>query len=40
LHVIAKGRLSPSVPIEQATREQVGLWMSGLWQDAPEAAHA
>jgi simple sugar transport system ATP-binding protein len=40
LHVIAKGRLSPSIPIEQATREQVGLWMSGLWQDAPEAAHA
>jgi ABC-type uncharacterized transport system ATPase subunit len=46
LHVIAKGQLSPSVPIEQATREQVGLWMSGLWQDARtdgaavEAAHA
>ena len=47
LHVIAKGRLSPSVPIEQATREQVGLWMSGLWNDdappapntAAEAAH-
>ncbi|MFJ9451766.1 MULTISPECIES: ABC transporter ATP-binding protein [unclassified Herbaspirillum] len=38
LHVIAKGRLSPSVPIEQATREQVGLWMSGLWNnDAPPA---
>ncbi len=40
LHVIAKGRLSPSIAIEQATREQVGLWMSGLWQDAAEAAHA
>ena len=47
LHVIAKGRLSPSIPIEQATREQVGLWMSGLWNDdappapntAAEAAH-
>ncbi|HZG21814.1 MAG TPA: ABC transporter ATP-binding protein [Herbaspirillum sp.] len=36
LHVIAKGRLSPSIPIEQATREQVGVWMSGLW-DAPAA---
>lgn len=35
LHVIAKGQLSPSIPIEQATREQIGLWMSGLWQDTP-----
>jgi len=34
LHVIAKGRLSPSIPIEQATREQIGLWMSGLWDPA------
>ena len=41
LHVIAKGRLSPSIPIEQATREQVGLWMSGLWNDdAPPAPNA
>ncbi|MFC5473847.1 ABC transporter ATP-binding protein [Paraherbaspirillum soli] len=43
LHVIAKGRLSPAIPIEQATREQVGLWMSGLWHgaagDMAEAAH-
>ena len=31
LHVIADGRLSPSVPIAQATREQIGEWMSGLW---------
>jgi len=37
LHVIAGGRLSPSVPISQATVEQIGLWMSGLW-DATEAA--
>ena len=37
LHVIAGGRLSPSVPIAQATVEQIGLWMSGLW-DATEAA--
>jgi simple sugar transport system ATP-binding protein len=43
LHVIAKGKLSPSIQIEQASREQVGLWMSGLWQDAQDgqgAAHA
>lgn len=39
LHVIANGRLSPSIPVEAATREQIGLWMSGLWQDGP-AAHA
>ena len=38
LHVMAKGRLSPSIAIEQATREQVGLWMSGLWDDATPAA--
>jgi general nucleoside transport system ATP-binding protein len=37
LHVIAKGELSPSIPIEQATREQVGLWMSGLWRDPVSA---
>jgi general nucleoside transport system ATP-binding protein len=40
LHVIAKGQLSPSIPIEQATREQVGLWMSGLWHDTPAADQA
>ncbi|MEO8858964.1 MAG: ABC transporter ATP-binding protein [Burkholderiaceae bacterium] len=36
LHVIAKGRLSPSVPIEEAKVERIGEWMSGLW----EVAHA
>ena len=36
LLVIAKGRLSPSVPIAQATVPQIGEWMSGLWQ--PSAA--
>ena len=40
LHVIAKGRLSPSVPTETATREQVGLWMSGLWQGGPAQAQS
>jgi simple sugar transport system ATP-binding protein len=38
LVVIARGRVSPSVPAPQATREQVGRWMSGLWSD--DAAHA
>jgi general nucleoside transport system ATP-binding protein len=41
LYVMAKGRLSPSVPTSEATVEQVGVWMSGLWSSAPaEAAPA
>ncbi len=42
LHVMAKGRLSPSLPRAGATVEQVGQWMSGLWPGAheQEAAHA
>ncbi len=31
LHVIAKGRLSPSVATVAATTVQIGEWMSGLW---------
>ncbi|MDH4391814.1 MAG: ABC transporter ATP-binding protein [Aquabacterium sp.] len=31
LQVIAAGRLSPSVPVAQATVAMVGEWMSGLW---------
>lgn len=38
LHVIAKGRLSPSLPREQATVEKIGAWMSGLWDAPPEVA--
>jgi simple sugar transport system ATP-binding protein len=40
--VIAKGRLSPSVPRVQATVAQVGEWMSGLWNDMArtEVRHA
>jgi simple sugar transport system ATP-binding protein len=34
LHVIANGRLSPSLPIGQATVEKIGEWMSGLWNRA------
>ncbi len=37
VHVIAKGKLSPSLDAAQATREQIGLWMSGLWN--AEASH-
>ncbi len=39
LHVIARGRLSPAVPVAAATVEKIGEWMSGLWEPA-EAAHA
>jgi simple sugar transport system ATP-binding protein len=34
LHVIAKGRLSPSLNRADATVERLGEWMSGLW-DVP-----
>jgi ABC-type uncharacterized transport system ATPase subunit len=40
LHVIAKGRLSPSIARAQATVSLVGEWMSGLWTAEKEAAHA
>jgi simple sugar transport system ATP-binding protein len=32
LLVIAKGRLSPSLPVAQAGIERIGAWMSGLWE--------
>jgi general nucleoside transport system ATP-binding protein len=43
LHVIAKGRLSPSIDRTRATVSQIGEWMSGLWmvqplRDSPAAA--
>jgi simple sugar transport system ATP-binding protein len=46
LHVIAKGRLSPSLNRADATIERIGEWMSGLWDGADthhknqETAHA
>jgi len=41
LVVIARGRVSPSIPAAQATREQIGQWMSGLWSDdVAEVMHA
>jgi ABC-type uncharacterized transport system ATPase subunit len=43
LLVIAQGRVSPSLPTADATIEQMGEWMSGLWPGAThktEAAHA
>jgi simple sugar transport system ATP-binding protein len=38
LIVIAQGRMSPSVPVAEATIERIGEWMSGLW--TKEGAHA
>ncbi len=38
LHVMARGRLSPSMPTSSATVEQIGEWMSGLWAAPPAAA--
>jgi len=40
LYVIAKGRLSPPLVTAAATREQIGQWMSGLWEAAPEGGEA
>jgi ABC-type uncharacterized transport system ATPase subunit len=35
LHVMAKGRLSPAVDTNTVSREQIGVWMSGLWDALP-----
>ncbi|MFM2035250.1 MAG: hypothetical protein RL459_515 [Pseudomonadota bacterium] len=40
LHVMAQGRMSPSIAVADATTEQIGEWMSGLWSGNKEAAHA
>ncbi len=40
LIVIAKGRLSPSVPTAEATTERIGEWMSGLWAPQPQSTIA
>ena len=39
--VIARGRLSPALPVAEATVERIGSWMSGLWAEpAAGASHA
>ncbi|MEO6744224.1 MAG: ATP-binding cassette domain-containing protein, partial [Caldimonas sp.] len=40
LVVIAKGRVSPSVPTAEASVEMIGEWMSGLWDRTKEVGHA
>ncbi|KAA0890591.1 ABC transporter ATP-binding protein [Pusillimonas sp. ANT_WB101] len=37
LIVMAKGKMSPAIPRAQATLDQLGQWMSGLWQDVVHA---
>ena len=37
LLVIAKGRVSPSIPVAEASVERIGEWMSGLWAGGPAA---
>ena len=37
LHVIARGRLSPGVARADATTQQIGQWMSGLFSPTPAA---
>jgi simple sugar transport system ATP-binding protein len=37
LVVIAQGRVSPSVPVADASVERIGAWMSGLWPSAETA---
>jgi simple sugar transport system ATP-binding protein len=39
LHVMAQGRLSPSLSRADASVVQIGSWMSGLWDTVQEAAH-
>ena len=38
LYVMAKGRLSPSLPRSEVSTGLVGQWMSGLWQQGAGAA--
>ena len=40
LHVMARGRLSPSIAAAEATVTQIGEWMSGLWHSDVQAALA
>jgi simple sugar transport system ATP-binding protein len=35
LLVIAQGKVSPSIPVAEATVEMIGQWMSGLWDEPP-----
>jgi ABC-type uncharacterized transport system ATPase subunit len=38
LLVVAQGKVSPSIPVAEATVEMIGQWMSGLWDEPPPDA--
>ncbi len=38
LIVIAQGRVSPALPVAQASLDTIGQWMSGLWPQATASA--
>jgi simple sugar transport system ATP-binding protein len=40
LVVMAQGRLSPAVPVFEASRALIGEWMSGLWNSKQGSNHA
>jgi simple sugar transport system ATP-binding protein len=40
LVVIARGRVSPALPVAEASVERIGSWMSGLWDGVAEPAPA
>ncbi len=39
LVVMAQGRLSPAVPVLEASRAMIGEWMSGLWNSKEGSSH-
>jgi simple sugar transport system ATP-binding protein len=39
IHVIAQGRLSPSIDRAKANVALIGSWMSGLWDQPKETVH-
>lgn len=36
--VLSQGRLSPAKALSETSVEQIGLWMSGLWEEGADAA--
>jgi simple sugar transport system ATP-binding protein len=40
LHVMARGKLSPSIPVAEATPARIGEWMSGLFTNETTARSA
>jgi len=40
LLVLAQGRMSPSVPVHATSKEEIGLWMSGMFPGGPAEEEA